>query len=131
MSLSIYYNQEYPELRATKLLNIPFVLFDVHITLARKTALVSVFINITKHRLKLLTKGYGDWSLSKCSPCKGKDLRLILRTHINIQGLKVCTCNSRTGKVEAGEVFWTDSLTYLMISKPMKRTYIKGDRQYS
>lgn len=74
MSLFIYYNQEYPELRAMKLLNIPFVLFDVHTTLARITALVSVFINITKRRLKLLTKGYGDWSLSKCSPSKGKDL---------------------------------------------------------
>ena len=131
MSLFIYYNQEYPEWRAMRLLSIPFVLFDVHMTLARITALVSVFINITKCRLKRLTKGYGDWSLSKCSPCKGKDLRLILRTHIDIQGLKVCTSNSRTGKVEAGEVFWTDSLTYFMISKPMKRPYIKGDRQYA
>lgn len=131
MSLFIYYNQEYPELRAMRLLNIPFVLFDVHMTSARITARVSVFINITKCRLKLLTKGYGDWPVSKYSPCKGKDLRLILRTHINIQGLNVYICNSRTGKVETGEVFWTDSLTYLMISKPMKRPGIKGDRQYS
>ena len=59
MPLFIYYNQEYPELRAMKLLNIPFVLVDVHMTLARITALVSVFINITKRRLKLLQRAKG------------------------------------------------------------------------
>lgn len=41
-------------------------------TLARLTVCVSVFIDSTKCRLKLLTKGFGDWSVSKCSSLQGQ-----------------------------------------------------------